>query len=525
MDWRVDHRAHELLTPPPPPVPDRDDARAAGLLLHLTSLPGPYGIGDLGPAAHAFVDALARARQTRWQILPLGPVGEGGSPYASPSAFAGNPLLVSPDRLRAQGLVTDDALAPLRALPADRVAFDRLAPRKRALLDAAYRRFTRGAGTADAPPADAFARFRAREASWLSDYALFAALREAHDGAPWSDWDAPLARRHPDALAAARDRHADAVRRHAFAQFLFQRQWDALRAHAAARGVRFVGDLPIYVAYDSADVWAHQDRFQLDDAGRPTAVAGVPPDYFSDTGQLWGNPLYRWDRMARDGFAWWMRRLERLLRLVDVVRIDHFRALANYWRVPADADTAVDGHWADGPGDAFLDAARARLGSLPLIAEDLGVDMAPAYALRDRHGLPGMAVLQFGFDGDPDSPFLPHNYRRRLVAYPGTHDNAPLVAWWRHDLGDEARARAARYLDATGASDLPWRAIRMLLASAARTVVVPAQDVLGLGAAARMNTPATPSGNWTWRLPPGALPPPTLDRLGALTRAFGRAPR
>jgi 4-alpha-glucanotransferase len=499
-----------------------DARRLSGILLHITSLPSPYGIGDLGPAAYRFADFLTRTDQRLWQVLPLGPVGFGASPYSSTSTFAGNPLLISPDPLLEYDLLTEEDLAPLRALPDDHVDYERVEPRKMAVLETAYERFEADRSTVSET---ALGQFRADQASWLDDYALYAALKDAHDGAPWTDWDAPLARRDPDALARARDRHAGAVRRHIFWQYLFHRQWTALQSYCHARDIRLFGDLPIYVAHDSADVWAHQELFRLDDEGHPSVVAGVPPDYFSPEGQRWGNPIYRWDAMAANGYQWWTDRMRRTLERVDLVRLDHFRGFDAYWQIPADTETAVNGEWVDGPGASFFEALEDELGALPVVAEDLGVITDSVEALRDAFGFPGMAVLQFAFEDDPSNEFLPHNYRRNLVAYPGTHDNNTTVGWWNEDLsGDRARGFARSYLnlDATTA-DVHEQALRALMASVADRVVTPLQDVLGLGAEARMNTPGRPNGNWRWRFVPEQITEEDEAVLSTLTRIYGRA--
>ncbi len=502
-----------------------DLPRSSGLLLHLTSLPSPFGIGDLGPQARRFVDFLETAGQQVWQMLPAVPVGQGFSPYASPSTFAGNPLFISPLRLHETGLLTDEDLQAIPPFPDDGIDVEHVVPYKLGLLDRAFDRFD-----AHAPDADreAFDRFRVEQAAWLGDYALFAALRDAFDGASWTDWPDGLAHRAPDALARAAAEHARTIRRHAFRQFLFHRQWHALRAYARAHGVRILGDLPIYVAHDSADVWAQPGLFSLDEAGRPTVVAGVPPDYFSATGQRWGNPLYRWDVMQQDGFAWWSRRLERALSLFDLLRLDHFRGFAAYWEVPADEETAIHGRWVEGPGPALFDAVVRRLGRLPILAENLGIITDDVTALMQRFGWPGMAVLQFGFGADAGSEHLPHNFTPGLVAYTGTHDNDTLVGWWTSTARSDAeRIHARQYLDLAPDDDadtVAWRCIRLLTASVARLAVFPVQDVLGLGAAARMNTPGRKTGNWTWRLRPGALTDEHARRLLSLARLYGRTP-
>ncbi|HET8630153.1 MAG TPA: 4-alpha-glucanotransferase [Thermomicrobiales bacterium] len=487
-------------------------ARASGLLLHPTSLPGRYGIGELGPAAGMFIDFLAAAGQRLWQMLPLGPTAEGDSPYTSPSAFAGNPLLVSVDRLRDDGLLGAADLADTPDFPAVAVAYEAVRPFKEGLLRRAYARFR---------PDAAFGVFAARHAAWLDDYALFAALRARHDGAHWWDWGPPLARRDADALGRARRELADELAYQRFVQYRFFGDYAALRRAARARDVRLIGDLPIFVARDSADVWAHSDLFQLDAGYAPTAVAGVPPDYFSATGQLWGNPLYRWDAMARDGYAWWTARLRMALSLYDLVRLDHFRGFEAYWAVPAGEETAANGRWVAGPRDAFFAAVRDALGGLPFLAEDLGLITPEVHALRERVGLPGMKVLQFAFS-DPDSPYLPHNYTPDCVVYTGTHDNDTTRGWWAA-AGEEERALARRYLGRDGA-DIAWDLIRLAFGSVAALAIVPLQDVLDLGGEARMNAPGVPTGNWTWRYERGALTAPLAARLRDLASVYGRAP-
>jgi 4-alpha-glucanotransferase len=501
--------------------------RKSGILLHPTSLPGPFGIGDLGPVAHGFVDFLAACGQRLWQVLPLGPTGFGDSPYQSFSAFAGNPLLISPERLVEDGLLEKGELKP-PAFAAEAVDYGAVIDFKRPLLERAHRRFKE-----HAPPAArrAFAAFCRREAGWLDDYALFVALKEAHGGKAWNEWEEDLALRRPEALARWRRRAAETIEVRQFGQYHFFRQWAALKRRAARAGVEVMGDVPIFVAQDSADVWAHPELFQLDERGRPTAVAGVPPDYFSETGQLWGNPLYRWDAMARTGYRWWIDRLRATLAVVDLVRLDHFRGFEAYWEVPAGEETAVNGRWVQGPGDALFVALKAALGRLPIVAENLGVITPEVEALRERFGLPGMVVLQFAFGGDGDSDFLPHNYTRDRVVYTGTHDNDTTVGWWTAGAGDTTRTDdqavrerefAKRYL-ATEGREIHWDFIRAALASVADLAIVPLQDLLGQGSAARMNLPARPSGNWQWRFVAGALTPEIRDRLRELTTTYGRA--
>ncbi len=491
--------------------------RASGILLHLTSLPGPYGIGDLGPAARRFVDFLHQAGCSVWQVLPLGPTGFGDSPYATFSAFAGNPYLVSPDDLMVEGLLTQADLSPRPDFPAHRVDYGAVIPYKLSLLDRAYQRLRQRAR----PDLQAaLAAFRQAEAAWLEDFALFMALKEAHHGAPWSAWPEPLRRRDPAALAQARRDLAEAIEKQVFRQFLFFRQWQGLREYAHARQVYLLGDVPIFVAYDSADVWAHPELFFLDEQGRPTVVAGVPPDYFSPTGQRWGNPLYRWEVHRQSGYAWWLARLRMALRTVDLIRLDHFRGFAGYWEVPAEEPTAVNGRWRPGPGEDFFRTVFRELGEVPLIAEDLGEITPDVIALRQAFDLPGMKVLVFAFDSGPDNPFLPHHYTPNAVVYTGTHDNDTVVGWWQRAAEDE-RDFCRRYL-ATDGHDIAWDLIRAAWASVAVVAMAPMQDLLRLDNTARMNYPGRPSGNWAWRMAPNALGDHLRHALGELNALYSR---
>jgi len=497
--------------------------RASGILLHPTSLPGRFGIGDLGPGALEFLDLMAAAGQRWWQILPLGPTGYGNSPYQSYSSYAGSALLVSPERLVEEGLLSASDLLDYPKLSDEFVDFDAVVVAKEALLRRAYSRFN--------PRPPGFVEFVAANASWLDDYALYMALKESHGGAAWYDWEPALVSRDPGAVARARDELADAIDYYRFVQFLFDRQWRSVRAACDARGVRVLGDLPIFVAPDSADVWARPDLFLLDDRGRSTFIAGVPPDYFAATGQLWGNPLYRWDAHEAESFAWWISRLKAQTDRVDTVRLDHFRGFEAYWEVPAGSKTAETGRWARGPGSAFLEALRAGLGSLPIVAEDLGDITTEVYALRDRFELPGMRVLQFGLNGAPGTEFhLPYSYVNHCIAYTGTHDNDTTVGWFTAPVtGDDKdralvqaqRAYARRVVGATGDS-VHWEVIRAALSSVADTVIVPLQDLLGLGTEARMNVPGRAEGNWSWRFLRGQLDTQVLTRLADLTAVYGR---
>ena len=505
--------------------------RTSGILLHPTSLPGRFGIGELGPEAIRFADFLAAAGQRLWQVLPLGPTGYGDSPYQCFSAFAGNPLLVSLDVLEAEGLLMPADLAETPPFPEHEVDYGAVIEFKRSALARAFARFREHAGP---PERDAFQAFCREQAAWLDDFAVFMAVKAAHGGVAWTEWDREIAARRPEALERWRREKADEIEATRFTQHLFFRQWTELRRHCHARHMKIMGDVPIFVAHDSADVWAHPELFQLDETGRPTVVAGVPPDYFSATGQLWGNPLYRWDEMARTGYSWWIDRFRSTLSIVDLVRLDHFRGFEAYWEIPASAPTAATGQWVKGPGAALFEALRSALGPLPIVAENLGVITPEVEALRERFGFPGMAILQFAFGGDPQSStFIPHNYSRDRVVYTGTHDNDTVVGWWTSGVGDSTRTLeeveaerefARRYMHSDG-REIHWDFIRTLLGSVAELAIVPLQDVLGLGSEARMNVPARPSGNWRWRFTAGALTPEVRGRLREMTEDYGRVKR
>ena len=506
------------------------ERRAAGVLLHVTSLPGPHGNGDLGPEARRFVDFLAASGQGWWQTLPATPVGAGNSPYSGASAFAGNPLLISLDDLAVYGLLEPRDVRGV--LDARRASYDEARALRRAALQRAFARHEgsprRLAGALD--------RFRSDAAYWLPDYAVYMALREAHDGRPWTAWPRALARREPRELARARRELGREVAFFELEQLLFRRQWQALRKYARARGVGLIGDAPIFIAHESADVWSHAPLFLLDRAGEPTFVAGVPPDYFSKTGQRWGNPLYRWRALQASGFEWWIERFRTLNRHFDVVRLDHFIGFMRFWRVPASEKTAERGSWQPAPGHALFAAVRDALGATPFIAEDLGEVTPSVRALRDELGLPGMRIFQFAFGADQQAEqFLPHCYVPNSVAYTGTHDNDTFLGWFQEDGSTGPRsARQARkerlaaiaYLAGPSARVPPaephWEALRTLYASVARTVIAPLQDILGLGNQARMNSPGTAEGNWQWRVPPRALTPRLAKRLHELARVYAR---
>ena len=502
--------------------------RRSGILLHPTSLPGPHGAGDLGAAAHRFVDWLGRAGQRIWQVLPLGPTGYGDSPYQALSSRAGNPLLVSLEALRDEGWLGDADLGGAPRGPPDRAALHEVLSWKRTRLARAAQAFAARAGAERRAELSAF---RDGEAAWLEDWALFAVLKEAQGGAPWTAWPGPLARREAGALAEARARHAAALQAEVFAQWCFARQWQLLRDRCRAQDVILIGDVPIYVAHDSVEVWTRPDLFELEPSGDPRAVSGVPPDYFSETGQRWGNPIYAWDRIAGEGYAFWIARVRSTLATVDRIRLDHFRGFEAYWRIPASCPTAVEGAWVPGPGAALFEALERDLGPLPFIAENLGVITPEVEALRRRFGLPGMAVLQFAFGGDPQgNSFRPHTYARDLVAYTGTHDNDTTMGWWEGGAEGSVRtasevaaekAFACEYLGTDG-REMNWVMMRALSASVADAVVFPMQDVLGLGNAARMNRPATLGGNWSWRVREEAFTPELARRLKRLAELYGR---
>jgi 4-alpha-glucanotransferase len=506
--------SRDVVTRPPFP----QEYRASGLLMHVTSLPSPYGIGDVGPAALSWIDRLYDAGQRWWQALPLGPTGYGNSPYQSLSSFAGNELLVSPD-----WLIEDELLRPTdcghNAFPATIVDYDAVIPSKRQLLETAWANFGRGA-RADLRPA--FEEFRATQAHWLEDYALFLALKAQFDGAYYLEWPAPLVRREPAALDRVRHELADRIGQACFAQFLLFRQGERLKAHAHRRGVGLIGDLPFFVSPDSSDVWANPELFVLDEQHHPRVVAGVPPDYFSADGQLWGNPVYDWDALQERGYRWSIDRLSALMAHVDVIRMDHFRGFAAAWHVPAGASTARSGSWVPAPGAEFLRTVQHELGALPFIVEDLGEITPDVAALRDEFHLPGTRVLQFAFDGQSVNPHLPLNYVTNSVVYTGTHDN-PTTRGWFEALSTDQRKNVWKYLNRQGAiADVAPALMGLAWSSLAAVALAPLQDVLNLGAEARMNVPGRAVGNWRWRCTEEMLADPPFERLRDLTNGSSR---
>jgi 4-alpha-glucanotransferase len=487
--------------------------RSSGILLHPSSFPGRYGIGTLGSAALEWLEWLSNAGQKLWQVLPLGHTGYGDSPYQSFGAFAGNPLLVDLELLEQDGFLPVEALQNVPEFPQNGVDYGWIYIWKWQVLRQAATRWQEKASPSQK---QGFEDWRAANASWLEDYALFMACKNSHGGNPWNTWKPELVRRDPDALKAARLEYAEDLMLYALAQYWFFSQWDAVRRAAHAKGIQIVGDIPIFVAHDSSDVWANQDLFALEPDGSPSVVAGVPPDYFSATGQLWGNPHYRFDVMAKDGFAWWLQRFEETFKVVDVVRVDHFRGFEAYWEVPGNAETAIDGRWVKAPGVALFEAVRARFGDLAIIAEDLGVITKEVEALRDGFNLPGMKILQFAFYADTTDPFLPHNYTPNCVVYTGTHDNDTTLGWWNAEP-ENIKAKVKAYLGVTG-KDIVWDMIRAAWTSKAVMALAPLQDLFELPTQQRMNLPGTLGGtNWAWRYSSQDLTPVLAQKLKNIT--------
>lgn len=490
--------------------------RESGVLLHPTSLPGEHGIGDFGNAAYRFVGWLEQAGQRLWQVMPLGPAGFGDSPYSAVSAFAGNHLMISLSSLKGDGLLNDDDFSETPEFPAGSVDWGTVRPWRDNMLRTAYSRLKDNAMLLAE-----FSRFMDSAPQWLRDYALFISLKDHFGGGWWLDWPADIRGHEGAAIEEYTVQLASEIRYQNFLQFLFQRQWHSLRTYANGKGIRIIGDIPIFVALDSADVWANQSQFEIDpETSQPTWVAGVPPDYFSPTGQRWGNPTYDWKAMKDNGFTWWVERLRATRDLVDVVRIDHFRGFAAAWHVPADEATAANGHWAEAPGAEVFSAVRRELGDFPVIVEDLGLITADVVTLREILGFPGMNVLHFAFDGDPANAYLPHNNLRNSVTYTATHDNQTTVGWW-NGLAEDDRNRVRHYLGHQ-VDDPAWDLLRVALSSPANTAIVPMQDILRLGDEARMNTPATTYGNWSWMMTADQLDEGIANGLRDLTSTYGR---
>ncbi|NJL83192.1 MAG: 4-alpha-glucanotransferase [Chloroflexaceae bacterium] len=496
--------------------------RSSGIILHPTSLPSPHGIGDLGAAAYAFVDFLAQSQQKLWQILPLGPTGYEHSPYTMNfSAFAGNPLLISCDRLVEAGLLLVEEIPPFPETNPGRVSFEQVIPYKTQLLKQAYQRFQQQLAKGANPE---FERF-CEEQAWLADYALFMALLAANEGKNWNQWPPEIAHRQPEALRAAQATFQGQIAYHQFLQFTFFEQWRSLKNYAGDRGIQIIGDISIYVCYNSADVWSHPDLFKLDSQSlEPAYIAGVPPDYFSATGQLWGNPVYDWERLKERNYDWWIRRFQATLQYVDIVRIDHFRGFEAYWQVPAGESNAINGEWITAPGFDFFETLKNRLGSLPVLAEDLGIITPEVEKLRDYFDFPGMRVLLFAFGGDASNVYLPHHYDKNCAVYIGTHDNDTAIGWWRQ-ASDREKQFLANYLgDASPAEiqEINGELLRLAFASVADLAIVQLQDLLGLDNSARMNDPSTNAGNWRWRYESSEQLTPVSQRLIALTQLYSR---
>ncbi|NLM81923.1 MAG: 4-alpha-glucanotransferase [Candidatus Methanoculleus thermohydrogenotrophicum] len=496
--------------------------RGSGVLLHITSLPSGYGIGDFGPSAYRFVDALTEARQHYWQILPLNPtrVEHASSPYYSPSAFGINTLLISPDQLIRDEFLRQADLEPLPGLPEGWVAYEAVAWYKDRLFSAAYQRFLHAG-----PPERGYEEFCSRNAWWLEDHALFVALKDHFRGQEWNRWPEGIRTRQPESLKEMRRLLADRIQKEKFLQYLAARQWSALHRYCTDLGVQVIGDIPIYVAYDSVDVWRNPEIFKLDEDLRPTVVAGVPPDIFSKTGQLWGNPVYDWPALRERGYDWWMRRIRRSGELYDLFRIDHFRAFADYYEIPAGDKTAEHGTWVDGPGTDFFEVLARQFPCFAIVAEDLGANTPAVQVLLDRFGFPGMKILLFAFgEGLPRSAHIPHNYVPNLICYTGTHDNNTARGWFEEEASEEDKQRFFAYIGReVTADEVPRELILLAMRSVARTSIIPMQDILGLGAEARMNYPSTSDGNWEWRMTPAEFADAPFDRLRRLTELCGRA--
>ncbi len=502
------------------------ESRSSGILLHPTSLPGRFGIGDLGKEAYRFVNWLAGAGQSYWQILPLGPTAYGDSPYQCYSAFAGNPLLIDLDSLVEEGYLSPSDLDSLPDFPPEKVDYGEVIQCKLPLLRKAAENFQT---QTEGEEREQYDQFCQEKGWWLDDYTLFASLKNTFEGRSWTRWDKEIVRREPETLDCWRAHLEEDILARKFWQYQFFKQWLALKQHCEMNGIQIIGDIPIYIAHDSVDVWANPHLFHLKPNGDPEVVSGVPPDYFSKDGQLWGNPIYRWDILRDTGFQWWCARFQETLKLIDIARLDHFRGFEAYWEVPAGEKTARNGRWVPGPGSDFFHTLKWNLGNLPVIAEDLGLITPQVEALRDEFDLPGMSILQFAFGSGPANTYLPHNHPKNHVAYLGTHDNDTIMGWWNAGAGASTRTQAhvkkekdyaRRYLNFEDCDQ--WTFIRALLASPANTAIIPLQDIFGLGNEARMNLPGRSEGNWQWRYTSDMLTDESCDRLLELTEIYGR---
>ncbi len=496
--------------------------RSSGLLLHISSLPSYGGIGDMGPAALQFADFLAQAKQRFWQVLPLNPVGYGNSPYGALSAFAGNPLLISLEVLADWGWVPLERIGAAASVSGS-VQFEQVKEHKLPILIEAATFFLHNHDQlTDKDQWARFERFSRGNAYWLDDYVLYTVLRKEFHSATWTEWPKKLARRDPQELENIRRDYAERIEVERAVQFAFDEQWRALRAYCAERQIQFIGDLPIFVSFDSADVWTHPELFELNAELMPERVAGVPPDYFSKTGQRWGNPLYKWDVLEQRGFDWWVDRTRRAHDLYDVIRLDHFRGFEAYWAIPAKDDTAENGEWVKAPGAALFKRLREEFHGLPFVAEDLGMITQEVDSLRADFDLPGMRVLQFGFSNRGAHNYLPHRFEKNTVVYTGTHDNDTTAGWWRHGASENEIAAVRAYLNPATEDDVVWALIRAAAGSVADICIFPAQDVLQYGSEARMNTPSEPANNWAWRMPSGVLTPELAQRLATLMEVTDR---
>lgn len=491
--------------------------RSCGTLLHPTSFPAKYGMGDLGPQAKEFIDFLKDTDQTIWQLLPLGPTGYGNSPYASYSAFAGNHFLISPDILYEKGLITEQELENAVMPLSNFIDYDRAFTAKKVLLKKASKRFYEQLNSEEVGKLESFKK---QNREWLDDYCLFIACSKEHDRKPWNLWDKDLAQRNPKALKSFAKKHSDEIRYQSWLQYEFFNQWFSLKEYANSKGIRVVGDIPIFVDHNSADVWANPKYFEVDKEGNRKLVAGVPPDYFSETGQLWGNPLYKWNVLEKDGYSWWLKRFRQMFDLFDAIRVDHFRGFDAYWAVPASEKTAEKGEWVEGPGDKLFKTIKRKLGELPIIAEDLGVVTPEVEKLRDDFEFPGMKILQFAFDSDETNAFLPHNYTQNCVVYTGTHDNDTTIGWYQ-TAPEQEKHRAREYTRSDG-SEIQWDLIRLGMLSVADQAIFPLQDFMNLDTTHRMNTPGTVGENWEWRYTPEMLKKIDSDRIRHLIKMSNR---